>query len=74
MPKTKSKARGADDGKVAAAKAKAPLGSTAEARCMKDKAQVEFLVEEHDTWSNGMVVAIGHCECGTKVQRILGKA
>lgn len=64
-----------DNTKVQAAKAKAPLGSEAEGRCMKCREQVAFEVAEHSQWSNGMVVAMGNCgTCGTKVTRILGKA
>jgi hypothetical protein len=63
-----------ESAKLKEAKAKAPIGSTAQGRCMKDKAQVDFVVEEHAIWSNGMVVAVGKCSCGTTVNRILGKS
>lgn len=63
-----------ESAKLQAAKAKAPIGSTAQGRCMKDKAQVDFVVKEHSIWSNGMVVAVGICACGTTVNRILGKS
>lgn len=42
---------------------------------MKCKKQVIFDVKEAKVWSNGMEAAVGNCgKCGTKINRILGKA
>ncbi len=50
------------------------VGQTFEGRCMKEQAQKEFTAEAIKVWSNGMEVAVGPCpECGTKINRILGK-
>lgn len=61
--------------KLKAVKDKAPIGEPFTSRCMKCKENVTTNVTGHDQWSNGMIVATGQCNtCGTKVQRILGKA
>ena len=45
-----------------------------EARCMKDKKQVEIKNPQNVTMKNGMQAIKGVCpHCGTKVFRIVGK-
>lgn len=49
-------------------------GQKYEGYCLKDKANMEFVVTEYTRWSNGTPVAKGSCPtCGASLNRVLSK-